>query len=184
MTKSPRFPSKQAPRNHAQRPPPSALHEARADGSLTPPATPPPPPGSTLQGSTLLSDAAPSSDRHSAANETPTKPITVNVDKVTGGGASSEGSEITEAATGGAKTALTSSDEVAALPSQAVPAGQMGTTGGEGSDGSFAATAAAARLEWIERQGNSDGLVDMEVRAIGVCGEFRSRPSPCAGQSA
>lgn len=44
----------------------------------------------------------------------------------------------------------------------------MGTTGGQKGDGSFAATAAAARLEWIERQGNSDGLADMEVRGASV----------------
>lgn len=71
------------------------------------------------------------------------------------------------AAADSAKAALASSDEAAALPIEA-PVGQMGTTGGQGGDGPFAATAAATRLEWIERQGNNDGLMDMEASGASV----------------
>lgn len=116
-------------------------------------------------------------DRITDVNASPVNPPTMNVDKGVGGGTSSKGSEMTGAATGCAKTALALLGEVAALPSAAVPVGQMTTTGGQEGDGSFVKTAAVARLEWIERQGNSDGLVDMEVRgaSVRVGAGFRSR---------
>lgn len=40
--------------------------------------------------------------------------------------------------------------------------GQEGTAAGQG-DGELTAAAAAARMEWVERHGNSAGVMDVEV---------------------
>lgn len=84
------------------------------------------------------------------------------VQREVGGGASLAGLESTGAAGSSTSTAFTSSGGAAAVPT-ADPPGQMGTVAGQEGGGSFMAT--AARMEWIERQGNNDGVVDMEVGA-------------------
>lgn len=78
------------------------------------------------------------------------------VEREVGGGASSEGLESTGATASSTKAALPAGD----------PPGQTETVAGQQDGGSF--MAAAARMEWIERQGHNDGVVDMEVGDVGV----------------
>lgn len=85
------------------------------------------------------------------------------------GGDSSSGSETTGGDVNPAKAVLNSSGKAPALPTEGVRLGQTRTTTGNEGDGPFTAAAAAARMEWIERQGNNEGAMDVEV-----CGSVAS----------
>lgn len=87
------------------------------------------------------------------------------VEREVGGGASSAGLDSTGICSSSTKAVLASPGGAAAFSAGDLPE-QMGTLAGQQDGGSF--MAAAARMEWIERQGNSDGVVDMEVRGVGV----------------
>lgn len=90
----------------------------------------------------------------------------VAVEGEVSGGASSAGIKSAGAAASSTKamTILASAGGAAALPA-GDPPGQMRTSAGQQDGGSF--MAAAARMEWIERRGNNDGVVDMEVGCVG-----------------
>lgn len=164
--------STQASSNHAQLEPANALPGARSGGSPIPPVTPPVPPAPSLAllGNIPLINDASSSDGSTAGMRTSTKEK-VAVERGVGGGASSAGLDSAGASASSTKAVLASSRGAAALPAGHSP-GHMGTAAGQQDGGSF--MAAVARMEWIERQGNNDGMVNMEWVASHVCGRATS----------
>ncbi|CAM9227330.1 unnamed protein product [Ectocarpus sp. 4 AP-2014] len=153
-----------ASQNHAQLPPPNALLQARASGSPTPPATPPSPP---TPGSALPPNIPPvggASVRGAVASRSTVKPTPMEGGRPEGGDSSS-GSETTGGDVNPAKAVLNSSGEAAALPAEGVRLGHTRTTTGHEGDGAFTPAAAVARMEWIERQGNNEGAMDVEAAA-------------------
>lgn len=79
------------------------------------------------------------------------------------GGDISSGSERTGGDVNPAKAVVNSSREAVALPTEGVRLEETRTTTGHEGDGPLTAAAAAARMEWIERQGKHDGAMDVEV---------------------
>lgn len=152
----------------SQIPPANTLPKARSGGSPIPAVTPPLPPASSLarHGDIPLSNSASGSERKTAEKRTSAKED-LSVERKVGRAASSAGWESTGAAAGSTEAVLASSGGAAAFSVGDSPR-QMETGSGQLDDGSF--MNAAARMEWIERQGNNirDGVVDMEVSGVGV----------------
>ena len=143
--------------------------KARSDGAPISPAipvTPPshPAPSVALHGDIPLTNSSSSPDGKAAGQRTSVKE-TVVVEREVGGGASLAGLESTGAAGSSTRTAFTSSGGVTAVLA-GDPRGQMEAVAEQGDDDAFMAT--GERMEWVERQGNNDGVVDMEVGA-GIC---------------
>ncbi|CAM9292986.1 unnamed protein product [Ectocarpus fasciculatus] len=162
--------------NHAQLPPPNAQLQARASGSPTPPATPPSPPA---PGSALSPNIPPvggASVGGAVASRPPVKPMPMEGDRPEGGDSSS-GSEKAGGDFNPAKAVLNSSGEAAALSTESVGLGQTGNTTGHEGGGPLTAAAAAARMEWIERQGKNEGAMDVEASAAAPKGFTPQAPS-------
>ncbi len=81
--------------------------------------------------------------------------------------ASAPTSKMTKAPVGSAKAVSSLSGEEVELPAEGTHVGQTRTVLGQGGDDSFTAT--AARMEWTKRQGNMDGVMDMEVSSAVSC---------------
>lgn len=105
-------------------------------------------------------------DGNPAGKRPPTKDK-VLVENQVGRGASLAGLDSKGAAASVTKAVLTSSVGAGAFPAGDRP-GQMAAVAEQEDGGSLMAAAAAARMEWVERQGNNDGVTDMEVSGIAM----------------
>ncbi|CAM9705112.1 unnamed protein product [Scytosiphon promiscuus] len=156
-------PCSSASPDHVQIPPPRP-HEARDGGAPPLSATPPSPPAqrSSLRGNIPAGDGGASSERARLPGAYPTslKPV-LTQGKRAGEGGSSAGWKATNASSDKTEDTSAALGKEAVLLTEVPSLGKMGTAVGQRNDGAF--TTAHAQIEWVEKQGKNDGMMDVEA---------------------